>query len=420
MTRGPDKSLRTSANSPLTFDKLNLRGRQFRVVRILTRLNIGGPAYHAILLTAGTEARYPTLLVTGSVGTAEGDITDMAVAHDIPLMRIPELGRNISPMNDLRVLWKLWTLCRCLKPEIVHTHTAKAGALGRLAAWLAGVPIRVHTFHGHVFHGYFGRFKTALFVIIERYLARMTTRIVAISPGQSVDIQKYLKVPADRIAIVPLGLELDRFARDDADTLRAKFRDDLAVHDEIVILVVGRLTRIKNQALAMSALPLLRKADSRFILALVGGGEDEQALKKLAESLGVADRVRFLGWRHDMAAVYYGSDIVALTSDNEGTPVCLIEALACGKPVVATAVGGVPDLLREGALGLLVPPGDVEAFVSAMVSLIDLSAREHIARGGPQDVRVRFDISRLVTDIEQLYDTLLMEHVAPISNTRTS
>ena len=121
-----------------------------------------------------------------------------------------------------------------------------------------------------------------------------------------------------------------------------------------------------------------------------------------------------------MAAVYYGSDIVALTSDNEGTPVCLIEALACGKPIVATAVGGVPDLLREGALGLLVPPGDVEAFASAMVSLIDSSAREHIARGGPEDVRLRFGISRLVTDIEQLYDTLLMGHVAPVSNTRTS
>ena len=412
--------MRTSANSPPPFDKLNLRGRQVRVVRVLTRLNIGGPAYHAILLTAGTEARYPTLLVTGSVGTAEGDMTDIAVAHDIPLMKIPELGRNISPMNDLRVLWKLWILCRCLKPEIVHTHTAKAGALGRLAAWLAGVPIRVHTFHGHVFHGYFGPFKTALFLIIERYLARMTTRIIAISPRQAADIQKYLKVPADRIAVMPLGLELDRFTQDDADTLRAEFRDDIAVHDEIVIVVVGRLTSIKNQTLAISALPLLRQADSQFILAVVGGGEDEQALKKLAESLGVADRVRFLGWRHDMAAVYYGSDIVALTSDNEGTPVCLIEALACGKPVVATAVGGVPDLLREGALGLLVPPGDVEAFVSAMVSLIDLSAREHIARGGPQDVRVRFDISRLVTDIEQLYDTLLMGHVAPVSNTRTS
>jgi len=330
-------------------------GVPVRVVRIIARLNVGGPAWHVVLLSAGTQARYPTLLVAGSVQRGEADMSGFARERGVPFLSIPELGRTLHPLNDVVAFWKLWRLCRTARPHIVHTHTAKAGTLGRLAAWLAGVPVRVHTFHGHVFHGYFGRLKTLFVITVERALARITTKFVAISPRQAKDVARYLGLPLDRVGVIPLGLDLDRFLRADAELERRRFREDIGARSDVVVTMVGRLTAIKNHELALRAFARLPHGSPRFLLVLVGGGEEEGRLRRMASQLGLAERVRFLGWRRDLEAVYYGSDVVALTSDNEGTPVCLIEALACGRAVVATNVGGVADVLEEGRLGLLVP-----------------------------------------------------------------
>lgn len=378
---------------------------RFRVLRAIARLNTGGPAWNAVLLSAGTRARYPTLLAIGSIGANEADSSDLAEARGVEVVRVPGLGREITWLGDLRALWALWRLCRRVRPDIVHTHTAKAGTLGRLAAWLAGVPVRVHTFHGHVFHGYFPRWQTALYIRIERLLARITTRIIAISPRQAEELQGYLRVGREKTAVIPLGFDLHRFVTADHAAARQRFRDAIGVKpDQVVVTMVGRLTAIKNHDLALRAFASL--AGSNAVLALVGGGEDEAKLRDLARFLGIASRVSFAGWWRDLEAVYYGSDIVALSSDNEGTPVCLIEALACGRAVIATDVGGVADVLGEGRFGVLVPPKQVDAFRTALRRLLDRAERAKYEGVGCSATLARYDVSRLVADIEALYDEL--------------
>ena len=392
---------------------------RIRVIRAIARLNVGGPAWNAVLLSAGTRARYPTLLAIGSTGANEADATALAVRQSVDVVRIPGLGRDIRFLGDLRALWAFWRLCRRVRPDIVHTHTAKAGTLGRLAAWLAGIPVRVHTFHGHVFHGYFPRWQTAIYIAIERLLARITTRIVAISPRQAEELRRYLRVRPGKITVVPLGFELRRFAQADGSAARRRFRAALSVKpDQVVITMVGRLTAIKNQTLALRAFALLQDTDA--VLALVGGGEDEARLRELASSLGIDARVRFAGWWDDLEAVYYGSEIIALSSDNEGTPVCLIEALACGRAVVATEVGGVADVLENGRFGVLVPPGQIEPFAAALRRLLVSAERRHYEGAGQAAALERYDVQRLVDDVEALYDELLLESPRPPSRKNSS
>jgi glycosyltransferase involved in cell wall biosynthesis len=392
---------------------------RIRLIRVIARLNVGGPAQQAILLTAALRERYPTLLVTGHVGPGEVELDALAARHAVSIMRIPELGRSVRPLDDLRALWKLWQLCREVRPDIVHTHTAKAGTLGRLAALLAGVPVRVHTFHGHVFGGYFGRLKTAFFLGVERVLARLTTRIVAISPLQARELCAYLRVKPERVTVVPLGLELHRFAASAGDgAARQRFRQAIGAGDDaVVVTIVGRLTAIKNHALGLRALAQVLPRHPEVLLAIVGGGEEEPALRRLAEELHVAARVRFGGWWDDLPAVYYGSDIVALTSDNEGTPVCLIEALACGRPVVSTAVGGVADVLEQGILGKLVPARDVAAFASALEGLLEPEARARWRGLAASRTIERYAIERLASDLARLYSELLVARAPAVLHT---
>src|SRR5207244_1546991 len=213
-------------------------------------------------------------------------------------------------------------------------------------------------------------------IAIERLLARITTRIVAISRRQSEELCRYLRLSADRVTVLPLGLDLGRFLIGDPDAARRRFRERLGVSDRLVFTMVGRLTGIKNHPLAFRAFAAVAAEAPDALLVLIGGGEDETTLRSLVDRLGIADRVRFGGWWDDLEAVYYGSDVIALSSDNEGTPVCLIEALACGRPVIATDVGGVPDLLEEGRLGILVPPRDDAAFAEALLAVANAPGRE--------------------------------------------
>src|SRR5439155_1460167 len=223
-----------------------------------------GPARHVVLLSAGTQARYPNLLVAGSVQRGEADMSGFARERGVAFLSIPELGRTLHPLNDVVALWKLWRLCRTARPHIVHTHTAKAGTLGRLAAWLAGVPVRVHTFHGHVFHGYFGRLKTLFFITVERALARITTKFVAISPRQAKDVARYLRLPPYRVGVIPLGLDLDRLLKADAELERQRFRDEIGARSDVVVPMVGRLTatRPRSRARCSPSLMAPRGSDS--------------------------------------------------------------------------------------------------------------------------------------------------------------
>lgn len=380
-----------------------------RVLRIVARLGISGVTQHVILLSVATDARYPTLLVTGSPGPREGDMSSTAVSKGLRLHHIPELGRRIRPFDDLVALWKLWRLCRALRPEIVHTHTAKAGALGRVAAWLAGVPVRVHTFHGHVLTGYFGPVLSRVFRLVERVLAGLTTRIVAISPRQARDLEHYIRLRPDRIRVIPLGLALDRFINSDREACRARFRARLGMTTELIIALVGRLAPIKNHGLALRAFARLTASHPEARLVVVGDGEEAPRLRQTALDLQVSDRVVFTGWSQDLEEVYCGSDIVALTSDNEGTPVCIIEALASGCAVVATGVGGVADVLEDGKLGLMVRAGDEVELAQALSRLAEPGERKRWSGLGRDSVMARYGVDRLAGDVENLYDELLRQ-----------
>ncbi len=415
-----------------------------KVVRIIARLNIGGPAIQAMLLTRGLPPEsFSSVLIAGVVGDTEGDMTGEAREQGVAPLIIPELGREISWRHDLAALWKLTRILRRIKPHIVHTHTAKAGFLGRLAAWLAGVPVRVHTFHGHIFHGYFGPRKTKLFLALERWLAWITDRLIVVSESQSNELAlKYKIADRSKFEVIPLGFNLKPF---EECHRRGVLRAQLGIpSDAFVVGFVGRLVPVKNPALILDAMELVtahaqrgsepesRSSTEIVHLLIIGGGELEGSLKASVKEKGLERNVSFLGWRRGMAQIYAELDLVALTSANEGTPVALIEAMASGKPYVATDVGGVRDLMsREnrrvsGSLGgqftlydngILVSPGDVEAMASTLLwCSLHRDEAAKMGQVGQTFALRRFTEQRLLDDMQGLYKELL----APVRGWRAA
>ena len=370
-------------------------------MRVITRLNIGGPAIHVSLLASRLDpTRYETLLVSGVESGDEGNMLELGRLPPIDPRILPTLGRAISPLDDLRALTGLVLLARSFKPDIVHTHLAKAGALGRIAARIAGVRTVVHTYHGSVFRGYFGQRESAVYLGIERALARITTRIVAITSGQKADLVDLGIAPSSKIVEIPLGLDLDHFrelpAREAALSALGLPREGRYV------AIVARLVPIKDIPTFLRALALVTESLPDVRGLVVGDGPERGAVERLAQNLGLERRCRFLGWRADLPNVYAASDVVALTS-----PVSVIEAMASGRAVVATAVGGVPDVVSE-ATGILVPVGDHRGFADAIVSLLrDPDRRAELGRKGREVAVRRFASDRLVADIDRLYIDLL-------------
>lgn len=379
--------------------------RPIRVMRIIARLNVGGPALHVTLLTERLRPpEFESTLVCGRIGPGEGDMAYLAEERGITPVYVPELGRELHPLRDLVTLIKLWRLMRRLKPDVVHTHTAKAGFVGRWAAWLARVPVRVHTFHGHVFHGYFGAAKTRFFLALERLTARLTDRLITISPALRDELSGVYRVaPAEKFAVVPLGLELAQYAAAPRGmgTLRAAYQ---IPPDAPLIGIVGRIVPIKNHALflEMASRVLQSQPDAYFLI--VGDGEERPAIEALADRLGLRTRAVFTGWMRDLVPVFSDLDLLVLSSNNEGTPTAIMQALAAGVPVVSTAVGGVPDLLRGGAWGRLVPPGDADGLAEAVLSALRDSALDPAIR---EAVLAEYDAARLADSLAALYRTLL-------------
>jgi len=375
-------------------------------MRVITRLNIGGPAIHVSLLASRLDpTRYETLLVSGVESGDEGNMLELGRLPPIDPRILPTLGRAISPLDDLRALTGLVLLARSFKPDIVHTHLAKAGALGRIAARIAGVRTVVHTYHGSVFRGYFGQRESAVYLGIERALARITTRIVAITSGQKADLVDLGIAPSSKIVEIPLGLDLDHFrelpAREAALSALGLPREGRYV------AIVARLVPIKDIPTFLRAFALVTESLPDVRGLVVGDGPERGAVERLAQNLGLERRCRFLGWRADLPNVYAASDVVALTSLNEGSPVSVIEAMASGRAVVATAVGGVPDVVSE-ATGILVPVGDRRGFADAIVSLLrDPDRRAELGRKGREVAIRRFGSDRLIADIDRLYMDLL-------------
>jgi glycosyltransferase involved in cell wall biosynthesis len=379
-----------------------------RVLRIIARLNIGGPALHTTLLTERLDPRrYDARLITGTEAPHEGNYLQLHGATPERVTILPALGRSVRGTADLRVLSQLLGIMRRTRPHVVHTHTAKGGTLGRLAARLARVPIVVHTYHGHVFHGYFTPARTRMYLAIEQALGRWTDCLLAVSDTVRGELLGLGVGSPERFRVMPLGLDLERYVGGEA--LRGGLRRELGLAADVpVVAIVARLVPIKAHEVFLRAARLVRDALPTSEFLIVGDGERRQALEALATELGLGASARFLGWRRDLERVYADAWVVALTSRNEGSPVSLIEAMAAARPVVATRVGGVPDLVEHGVTGCLVPPDDPETLAAALLALLrDPDQRRVLGKAARERVLPAFGADRLVADMDRLYEELL-------------
>jgi glycosyltransferase involved in cell wall biosynthesis len=390
-----------------------------RILRLIARLNMGGPALHVSYLAKGLADRgYATTLAAGSLARGESSMSFVAAELGVPVEPIPQLHRDISPVYDPLSVARITRLIRRHRPHILHTHTAKAGAVGRLAALLAGddrPPIVVHTFHGHVLRGYFDPVRTGVFRGLERTLAGMTTRLIAVSPEVRDDLVALGVAPAEKFSVIRLGINLDHrigVSDDGASPLRTLFG---VSPDEFVVGWVGRMTAIKRVPDVLLAFRLLRERGVDARLCLVGDGPDREEVEQRAHDLGVARHTLFVGYQRDVAPYYSFFDAFVLPSANEGTPVVAIESLAAARPVVATRVGGTPDVVESGADGVLVPVGNVEAIADALETLAsDPELRRRLGEHGRERVIPRYRVERLVDDVDALYRELLSERGLPL------
>jgi len=382
-----------------------------RILRIVSTLRVTGPALQAILLAAHlTNDEYETLLVAGKTPDFDDTLVDAARSYGVEPVMLPHLRRTGNPLTQLRAVWSLYRVMKQFQPDVVHTHLTMAGVWGRvLARWL-GVPVIVHTFHEHPFRGVYRRFQTTLFVLTERALAHITDSIITLSEGLRREIvDHYHLTRSSRITVLPLGFDLRAFA-----SLRRRTGIFRRIHglpaDGRLVGIIGRLIPVKNHSLFLEAAARLHRERPDVRFAIIGDGALRGTLEQQARLLGLADCVVFTGWLREMPAVYSDLNVLALSSWNEGTPVPIIEALASGCPVVATQVGGVAELLDNGAFGQLVPPGDAAALALAIGRALDETYNPQAARQAMLD---RYSVERLIADLTSLYRGLRLARTMP-------
>jgi glycosyltransferase involved in cell wall biosynthesis len=391
-----------------------------RILRILNRLAVGGPVLNACYLTKYMHPEFDTLLVVGEKEDHEQSAEYLASQLGIKYVTVKGMGRAINPASDYFAYRELRKLIRSYKPDIMHTHAAKPGALGRLAASAEKVPAIVHTFHGHVFHSYFNSAKSKFFIHTERYLGKKSNAIIAISEQQKKELAKDFKIaPEEKFRVVPLGFDLDRF-RTNQEEKRGKFRREFNVgDDEIAIGIIGRLVPVKNHYLFMKAIKHVFDRTNKKVKAfIIGDGETRKDLENVANEVKISFSTEhstehthplvFTSWRSDVDYINAGLDIVCLTSFNEGTPVSLIEAEAANKPIVSTRVGGITDIVQEGQTALLANVQETEKFCQHLLQLVeDDELRYRLGVNSHNYVMQRFSYQRLVKDMSELYYELL-------------
>jgi glycosyltransferase involved in cell wall biosynthesis len=382
-----------------------------RVLRVIARLNMGGPAIHVANLAAGLQTRgYQTTLVAGSLARGEDSMAFLAERLGVSVVSVPEIQREVSAVHDVRSAFKLASLIRTERPHVLHTHTAKAGAIARAAARLAGdarPQVVVHTFHGHVLKGYFGPTRTAFFRRVEQTLARTADALVAVSPEVRDELVELGVAPRQKFAVIRLGIPLEERLADPSED--SDYRRLYGIpRDAFVVGWVGRMTGVKATGAVLEIVRAARAQGVDAVLCMVGDGPDRERLEQLAHELGIARSCYFVGYQDDVAGYYRLFDAFLLTSVNEGTPVSAIEALASGTPVVANRVGGVPDVVRDGVDGFLVEPGAGQAAARRIAELAaDARLRSRMGKAGRERVLERYAVTRLVDDVDRLYRALL-------------
>src|SRR6266496_6308907 len=384
-----------------------------RILRIHNRLIIGGPTLNVLYLTKYLAPEFETLLIVGEKENHEKDAFFLAQQMGITTLSIPDMGRSLHPYRDYKAYKNVQKIIKNFKPDIVHTHAAKPGAIGRLAATSVSDTIIVHTYHGHVFHSYFGRLKTKFIINTERFLAKRSDVLIAISDQQKKELVEEFKIAGnDKFRIIPLGFELEKF-HENQEQKRKKFREEFKLGNaEIAIGIIGRLVPIKNHSLFLEGIDYVMKTTQKKIRAfIIGDGETKKELQEKAKKMGIrfasigdntdeAASLIFTSWRSDIDIVNAGLDIIVLTSLNEGTPVSLIEAQAANKPIVSTRVGGIADIVIENETALLSDVGDTAGFQKNLLKLVeDEPLRNCLGKKGADHVQQKFRVERLVKDM---------------------
>lgn len=391
----------------------------YRIVRIINRFNLGGPTYNVAYLTRYLAPEFETLLIGGMKDESEASSDFILQQNGLTPTIVPEMRRSINPVNDIVAYNKIKKLIKDYKPHIVHTHAAKSGALGRMAAFACNVPVTVHTFHGHVFHSYFGGLQTSIYKNIERHLAKRTTALVTLSEIQKRELADIHHIaPRDKFHIVPLGFDLEKFWTD-KETKRKNFRKQYCIEDnEIAIGIIGRLVPVKDHKMFLTAFKQAKALTKAKIKAfIIGDGELKEELIKYCTEIGLSftthtnphlSDIYFTSWIQEVDIANAGLDIIALSSLNEGTPVSLIEAQAAGKPIVSTQTGGIENVVIAGETALLSPVGDTQSFANNLAQLADnKELRLKLSVKGEDFVKNRFHYSALVKNMGDLYRTLL-------------
>jgi glycosyltransferase involved in cell wall biosynthesis len=382
-----------------------------RVLRVIARLNMGGPTLHVSYLTKGLDERgYDTTLVAGRLARGEDSMAFAAEELGVEVTQLLALHRDLSPMYDAVSVKRLVAEIKRVRPHIVHTHTAKAGAVGRMAALLAGdakPPVVVHTFHGHVLRGYFDPARTEFFRETEKFLAKHTTRLIAVGPEVRDDLVELGVAPPEKFSVIRLGIDLENRVGGDGAELRRQFG---IPGKRFVVGWVGRMTGIKRVPDVLAAFKRLLELGVDAQLVLVGDGPERAALERRARELRIQQRTLFAGYQRDIGPYYDLFDALLLPSANEGTPVVAIESLAAEIPVVATRVGGVPDVVRDGVDGFLTEVGDIDALGGYLADLAnDPELRARMGAAARERAIPRYRVSRLVDDIDELYRELLAD-----------
>ena len=416
-----------------------------RVLRIINRLNLGGPTYNAAYLTKHLAPEFETLLIAGNKDETEASSEFIVDSLGLKARYVNGMYRSLNPLKDRKAFSEIKQIIREFKPDIVHTHAAKAGALGRLAAAQCKVPVIVHTFHGHVFHSYFNSMVNNVFINIERYLAKKSSAIIAISDLQKKELTKDFKIcEADKVTVVPLGFDLHRFQTNQTEQ-RKQFREFYGLDETTVAVgIIGRLVPIKNHTMFLQMVKNVKKSVTQNVkFFIIGDGEDRMKVEAKCNELGITfeakhwiedENIRnaelrmqnnfsstpnstsrtphsdiiFCSWMQNIPTALAGLDLITMTSFNEGTPVSLIESLAANKPVVSTNVGGVANVVQENVTGFLTKTSELDIFSQHVKNLVaNRGLRDQMGRKGFESVNQKFGYERLVEDVRQLYWQLL-------------
>jgi glycosyltransferase involved in cell wall biosynthesis len=374
-----------------------------KIVRIITRLCVGGPSIHTTLLSGHfNKEGWESKLYVGSLADKEGDMSYLAKEYNVDTIYIEGLGREISIIDDIKAIYNIYKFLKKEKPDIVHTHLAKAGTIGRIAAWLAGVPQIYHTFHGHLFKGYFSPLKTYFFILIERLLALISTRIVTISDLLKNDLVRYKITRADKITVIPLGFDFSRIIPDEEHC--QSLRHHLNIPDnKVIVSIIGRLCSIKNHKMFLDIARSVKAKTDNVHFLVIGDGELRSELELYTDDLDIRSCVTFTGFISDLKLVYGSVDIVVLTSLNEGTPVSLLEAMVCKRLVISTNVGGVSDFIKNGESGFCFDFNN-EDFVKVIMDYASNPEKYSEIRDQAYNAVIqKYDKQRLFNDIEALY-----------------